>query len=211
MDANDFKPNSHKYNEDQVFATRAKREKVTTGAVSERKRNLGQRFGDIFFKTSLSDAKNYVIREVILPAIAENILDTINSYLGMLLQGEVSRRSYRPGQGFNANKTNYGTFYRGGEQQRERMPNYQTAKPAHNFSDILFENRADAENVLDGMVEILNSEYQQVTVLDFYDLAGMSSQPSDNKYGWRDLRNAQVVGSRSRGYYIDLPKCTLLD
>lgn len=215
MDINDFEPNSQKYRMEKAVkdAPNApethKVEKVVSGATTKRKRSLLKRFADIFLTEDVGDVKTYLIYDVLVPAIKENIVDLINSAAGMLFFGEASRRPRKAANG-TGSKINYGGYFNSGER-REKMPNYSRSRIAHNFDDVIFETRGEAELVLDGMLEILNSEYKQVTVADFYDLAGMSTTFTDNKYGWTDLRGARVTGSPSRGYYIDLPRCTALD
>lgn len=212
IDTSKFEPNSHKYNNQKAAQEARKIERVTTGAVKTRKRGLGKRFADIFLTEDVGDVKTYLIYDVMIPAIKENIADLISSAIGMLFFGEASRRVRRPAGGGNQNgsKINYGGYF-GNNQRTERMPNYQRSRVAHNFEDIVFETRGEAELVLDGMLEILGSECHQVTVADFYDLAGMTTNFTDNKFGWTDLRTARVNGSPSRGYWIDLPRCIALE
>lgn len=211
MEINDFEPNSHKYNEQKALeAERPKIEAVATGTTSKRKRSLFRRFADTFFTEDVGDVKTYILYDVVIPAIKENVADIINSAVSMIFFGEASRRPRKPSGGATGSKINYGGYFNSGER-KERMPAYNRSRIAHNFEDVVFDNRADAESVLDGMIEILNSEYRQVSVADFYDLAGISTSFTDNKYGWTDLRGARVVGSPSRGYIIELPRCVTLE
>ena len=215
LDINSFEPNSHKYKQEKAFQDAAKeaqkREKVTKGTVSTRKRSLGRRFVDIFFTEDIEDVKTYLVYDVLVPAIKENFADLVNSALGMILFGEATRRSRAGGKGGpNGPKVNYSGYF-GGGQRTEKLPSYQRSRVAHNFDDIVFESRGEANLVLDGMLEILNSEAGQVTVADFYDLAGMSTNFTDNKFGWVDLRTARVKGNPGRGYWIELPKCIALE
>ena len=52
--------------------------------------------------------------------------------------------------------------------------------------------------------------YGLVSVADFYDLVGVTGDYTDNKYGWTDLRNANVIRVRD-GYMIKLPRALLLN
>ena len=45
---------------------------------------------------------------------------------------------------------------------------------------------------------------------DFYDLVGMTSNYTDNKYGWYDMRSAYVQAVNG-GYIIRLPKPVALN
>lgn len=219
----DFKPNSRKYHEEMaatggegidqstgevIAVPQKKAEKVIQGAAVKKKRSLGRRFFDIFIDEDVGDVKTYLIYDVLVPAVKENIAELINSAVSMLFFGEASRRVVRR-QGGTGSKVNYNGMFNGG-QRTERLPLGNRSRIAHDFEDIAFESRGEAEMVLDGMMEILN-DYKQVSVADFYDLAGVSTEFTDNKYGWTDLRGCRVTGSPSRGYTIQLPKCMQLE
>ena len=50
----------------------------------------------------------------------------------------------------------------------------------------------------------------KVKIADLYDLVGMDSNYTDNRYGWTNLRSAQVVRVRD-GYLLKLPKALPLN
>lgn len=79
-------------------------------------------------------------------------------------------------------------------------------------SDIIepiFATRRDAEEILNCMGDLID-EYGFVTVDDLYDLVGVSGNYTDNKYGWTNISNAEIVQVRD-GYMIELPKIRKLD
>ena len=63
--------------------------------------------------------------------------------------------------------------------------------------------------MLNQMIDAL-ATYNCVSVADLYDLVGMTSNYTDNKYGWYDLRTAYIQGV-SGGYVIRLPKPVVLN
>ena len=75
--------------------------------------------------------------------------------------------------------------------------------------DIVFSEKADAQYILDTMIEI-NDRYDKVSVADLYQLVRRTPSTTDFKWGWVDLRSARVVYGRS-GYMLDLPKAVPLD
>ena len=72
------------------------------------------------------------------------------------------------------------------------------------FKEIIFESRKSAEEVLYQMDQILQV-YTVVTVADFYDLSGITPSFFDARYGWTNLKAAEVIRVRY-GYKIKLPK-----
>lgn len=209
MDIPNVEPNSKKYIQEKEAIEAKRPEKVVSGKVATKKRGLFKRFGDIFFTENVGDVKKYLMYDVVIPAIKENFADLVNSAISMMLFGEASRRIKKPSGNSLGSKINYGGYFSGSER-RDRMPSYSRSRIAHNFDEVLFESRGEAELVLDNMLDILG-RYDRVTVMDFYDLAGITSEFTDSKYGWTDLKGTRVSGSPSRGYIIELPKCLALE
>ena len=73
----------------------------------------------------------------------------------------------------------------------------------------MIDSRGEAEEVLARMDELI-STYGIVTVADFYDMCGITCDYTANKYGWTNIRNAQVVRVRD-GYMIKMPKSMPID
>lgn len=81
-------------------------------------------------------------------------------------------------------------------------PEYRKNK-GYYFEDIVFDNRTEANKAIDDMRDILE-RYGVVTVSDLHDLCDITSVYTDNKYGWTNLREAEVVRIRG-GYKLSLP------
>lgn len=208
----ELKPNSHQYNRDMERVEQAneekKTERVVSGNVTRKKKSLGRKFVEIFFADgeNIEDIKTYLVEDVLVPAIKENIADAINGAIGMLFFGEVRRRN-KKGGGSNGSRVNYGGYFNGGGDsgRRERMARSTRERNEREaLDDFIFESRADAEQVRDEMLEILE-QYDQVTVADYLDMLGKTSEFTDNKYGWVDLGNIRVVHARG-GYRLVLPR-----
>ncbi len=74
------------------------------------------------------------------------------------------------------------------------------------IDDIVFSRRGDADAVLDKMDEII-SKYGFASVADLHDFTGVTSNFTDQQYGWTTTRNARVIRVRD-GYAIELPNPT---
>ena len=71
-------------------------------------------------------------------------------------------------------------------------------------NDIIIADRGEAEEVLLRMKESINS-YGMVSVGDFYDLIGRRTNFTDQKWGWFDLRTADIIRVDG-GFCIRFPK-----
>lgn len=201
--AEDYKPNSHRSKEQELHEPMPEKrtEKVVTGNVRQRKKSGLAKAGSIFVPGDVESVKSYILMDVLVPSIKRAISDIVCNGINMLL-GEPSRgKSGSPGA-----KVAYRQYY----QDRDERPSYNRpiAQAQYSYDDIVFETRGDAEEVLYRMEELLE-RFDVVSVADLFDMAGISCQYTDNKYGWTDLRNAHVEHVRD-GYIISLPRATSL-
>lgn len=74
----------------------------------------------------------------------------------------------------------------------------------HDFSEIIFENRVEAQDVLDRL-RIHLEKYDTVAVADLYSFAGIDDNFKDNEWGWDNLDGSYVRRYR-RGFVLDLPE-----
>ena len=201
--AEDYKPNSHRSKEQELHEPMPEKraEKVVTGNVRQRKKSGLAKAGSIFVPGDVESVKSYILMDVLVPSIKRAISDIVCNGISMLL-GEPSRgKSGSPGA-----KVAYRQYY----QDRDDRTSYNRprAQEQYSYDDIVFETRGDEEEVLYSMEELLE-RFDVVSVADLFDMAGISCQYTDNKYGWTDLRNAHVERVRD-GYIISLPRATSL-
>lgn len=198
----EYKPNSHRSKElaeDQKVPAR-KQEKVISGEAHQRKKSAAGRLGNAIISNDAEDVGNYILMDVFVPAIKKMISDIVCNGINMLL-GEPERSR----KGSNASRVSYRAYYDARDDRRESS---QKIRPSYNYDDIIFDNRGDAEDVLDRMGELVD-RFDAVSVADLFDMAGLSCNYTDNKYGWTDLSDARVDRVHD-GYVIRLPKATTL-
>lgn len=76
--------------------------------------------------------------------------------------------------------------------------------------ELVYETRADAEDVLNGMSEIIDN-YGFVTVADLYDISGLpGAYYTDSIIGWKGSIKESTIKKVGIGYVIDLPKPEVL-
>lgn len=180
--------------------------KVTTGNVSRRKESTASKFKTAFFGEDVVSVKDYVIFDVMIPALKATISDMIGNGVNVLLFGEPARNK-RNGK----EARSYASYYRSDRDRDVVHRRSNTIRNAFDFDDIVFDTRVDAEETISSLQD-LAFDYGQATVADLYDLAGISATFTDDKWGWLkgDLRSATVRRIRD-GYLLDLPRPTRLD
>lgn len=196
-----FAPNSHKYKTEQNKPNKygeKKVEKVIKGTAKVKKKS---KLADIFIAEDVKNVKSYVIMDVLIPTIKDAISDIVKGGIDMILYGESRKRS----NSTPASTVSYRSYYNSDRKPVERN----VATNPYKYNDVIFETRGEAEEVLSKMDEMVE-RYQLVSVADFYDMAGLSSEFTDNKYGWTNIRNAEAVRVRD-GWTIKLPKAMPID
>lgn len=192
----EYKSNSHKYKGD-VRKEDKKIEKVATGKVKTKKKSGANKFSDVFVTEDISSVKDYILYEVLLPAAKKTLSEIVSNGIDMLLYGETKSKSKSRG-----NKVSYSKYYDDREDDYRRSSRRRAV--GYDYEDVILESRREAEEVLNRMEDLIDS-YGVVSVADLYDLVGISGKYTDNKYGWTNLRDADIERTRD-GYLLVFPR-----
>ena len=180
--------------------------KVVTGEV-KKKNSLTKSLTSEFVNEEPNYVKDYIVHDILLPAVKVTIAEIISSVTDMFLFGEV-RSSRSDSRTKYARRSNDRDRDRRREVDDDRGRRYRHKMRYDDFSDIVFESRSDALKVLEEMRDYLY-DCPTISVANFYDLVGEDSEFTDNDYGWTDLKNAYVEGVRG-GWIIELPRAKYL-
>lgn len=193
----DYKPNSYKSKEKRPEDK--KLEKVVSGAAKVKKKSEARKLTDIFISEDVTNVKSYVFFDVLVPAIKKAIDDIVSDGIHMILYGGKGRKhDNRP----SGSKVSYNRMY---DDDRREVRSGSSVGSRFDYDNIIFDSRGDAESVLMAMEEVINL-YGVVRVADLYDLADVTtSNYAANRYGWDNIRNADVVRVRD-GWMIKLPR-----
>lgn len=184
-----------------------RREKVVTGNVTEKKKSELQKFGDAFIAEDAKNVKSYLITDVVLPALKDLLVDFFTKGIRMAVYGDGGRGGRD--DGIRASRVSYSSISSPRSQNARRDRNPVRDSNMANYNQVYFDNRGDAEEVLDTMRDCID-QYQFVTVAAFYDFAGIESKHTDENYGWTNLASAKVIRARD-GYKIDFPRAIPID
>lgn len=200
MNGTDYKPNSHKYKQEQS-APEEKRQvgKVVTGKVKTKKKNEIRKLADVFISEDVKNVKSYILMDVLIPAVKKAVSDVVTNGIDMLLYGGTGRS----GKSYGGSKISYRNYYDQKDDGR-RYSDTSKTRARFDYDDIVFESRPEAEAVREEMNNVIE-RYGFVTVADMYDMAELSQPYTSNRYGWTNIRTAEVVRVRE-GYILKLPK-----
>lgn len=179
-------------------------QRVTSGEVTRKKKSLRKQFSETFIEGSAQGAVRYALFDVMLPMARDLVWEAISEGFRNLIFGD-SRRgrgSMRPQSGPMGHIAyeRFSTPHRMSSSQRTMS---RLARSQHDFDDIVLDSRVEAEEVIDKLFEVV-SRYGAASVSDLYELVGLTSAHTDQKWGWTDVRGAGVSRIRG-GYLLDLP------
>lgn len=204
VDIKDYPPNSdsskqtgsHDYTKPKIEG------KVSIKKTSEASKRI---------RSSAKEIEKYTIEEVLLPGLKNAVWDIITTGLDILLYGESTPGSRHGRNDFKRPATslvNYASTsnMRGMGQARRTNVNRVKARPE---DDIIFERKADADMVLDGLREAIEN-FGTVSVQTLFDMCDKTAPWTANKYGWMDLEDAYVERTRD-GYILKMPRSLPLE
>lgn len=221
---NQFPPNSHKSKESlraepAQAEQKPKVQRVVTTPVRRRKKPLGKRMKELFLGSDSISVKEYIVQDVVVPAIKDMVSDAVSGGVERVLFGDSAphrRRYHSPGPSSNRGRvyTNYQGY--SSRDARDRPP-FQSdrrrrsveMRERRRFDDILLATRAEGEDVLRRLYDLIET-YEAATVSDLYEMLGISRRPTDDNWGWTHLHNSQVRRT-SGGYLLDIPDPEPLD
>ena len=200
MNDMEYKPNSHKSKEAQAQTEKKRVNKVVTGT-ARTKKNEVRKFTDIFISEDVSNVKEYLVKDMLVPTVKKAIIGALD----MILNGDAASYSRdRRGE----SRVSYRKY-----SDDPRDSRSDRARPRFDYDDVVFPSRGEAEAARRQMMDVI-AKYGFVSVGDLYDMADLTQPYTAHKYGWThisDVRNADIVRVMGGDYIIKLPRAEALD
>ena len=203
----DYKPNSNKSKQPPP-SEKKKIEKVIQGTAKTKKKSELKKFKDVFISEDIANVKGHIVENVVIPTakqmmfdIVGNISDMIKDSFETAIFGDTRPRKHSNATG---SRIMYDKMADKTKKNRAIPNNSSPSRVGYSYDDIFLTTRYDADTVLKQMEELI-AEYEQVTVLEAYGLAGITGNYTDDNYGWTSLYGSSVQKTRD-GYLLRLPK-----
>jgi len=178
-------------------------EKVVEDDVIKKRKSTGDKILSTFIAQDLKTVGQSILTEIIVPGIKDAISKTVSNGIDMLLYGEART----PSKGsYGGSYVSYASYYDKGRRDDRKRDHVVDRRDLDEDITLTLQ---DAKRVLRTLEDIID-KYGQVSVADYYDTLGITSNFTDYKYGWTSVRSARIVPKGGR-YMIDLPVATLLD
>lgn len=163
---------------------------VIKGTAHKKQDSIPVRFLKELIPNGNIPLKDYLLNSVIVPTTRNTILNIIHMMFGVKPLNDTKGRT----DFTQYYKSPSSTVYPGIGKKRAFNCGYQP---------ITVETRQDAQAVLDQMRDILE-DYEWVTVMDLYQMVGIPTTSTDNRFGWNSIVGARLE-YRSDGFRIVLP------
>lgn len=195
MGETEYPSNSHKKKEE----TRQPLKQVTKGKVTLREETGVDKIKNTVWGKYVKPALIFAGVSIILPALKDMAEDAVTSMIRGAFSGGDYSRTRKSSNGF----VDYGSFGKKSAQPEKRELSHR-ARATHNFQELILESRAEGEYII-SQLEGLIDKYDQATVKDMYELAGIQGSFTDEKWGWVNLDTARVR-THAGGYLLDMPR-----
>lgn len=174
------------------------------------KKSGWKRFKESFIAEEAVDFKEYLVKDLIIPTIQDAIYNGIEGGLSMLFYGESGGSRSRRRDRDRRHRTSY-SYRRDRDRDDDDRRDRRSSHSPYGFEEIECETKSEALEILDGMDDILDA-YDQVSIADMYDLAGVTRNPEDNNYGWTmsDKDKFKIVHTRDGMYMLSMPRARVL-
>lgn len=181
--------------------------KIVTGEAIKKKKGLGSRFREALGGKDGQSVPDYIMYEVLGPALKDMITDAVIQGVERLVYGEAQqstrRSANRRGPVGSSNHISYNRYSTTPRETPRAMS--ARGRATHDFGEIELQTRAQAEAVIAQMDEFVD-RFGHTSVADLYEMVDLDAEYTDEKWGWTDLRGADVRRTRGGTYILILPR-----
>lgn len=195
MQIEDYKSNSHRSKMENK-----KIEKKKTQAIVNAKTKKKSKFNNIIRREDVDNIKHYAISDILIPSCIKIIDEIITTSKNIILYRDGKTSDRRT----NVHRVSYNKMsprddissYSRRINRRENVGFY--------ADDIILESKSEVEDVIDALGDLIDS-YKVASIADLYDIVNITSDHTDNNYGWTSIHGFDIVRDRD-GWLLRSPK-----
>lgn len=182
---------------------------VSSDSVVSTKMPLRKKIAGAFIKEDIKDVKKFIISDYVIPGIKVGLLNA----LSMMFMGEAIGKWPFGGDWSGRNRArgyydmpSYSDYYRSRSRYSSQDDRDEYRGKLYNekmdYRNVVLRNREDAERIIRTMHARID-EVGAVSVAEMFDLLDISTNYTDNNWGWNDHRDIDIRRVPS-GYLIDV-------
>lgn len=155
-----------------------------------------------------AEASVDLVKNVVLPGIRDTLADSFHGLIDAMFDTKTQgrRRASRGTTIVTSNQTRFNYNGISNQNADRKRTISEKARANHDFGEIIFQSRPEANDVIDTMRMRLN-KYGTVTVDDLYSIIGVDPTVVDTSWGWDEASFAGAHVRRAhRGFVLDIPE-----
>lgn len=185
-----------------------KKEAVVTQPAKKAKKKFGKKIIDAFFPERTTDLKEYLVCDVVIPAVKAATWDLFTKGLNILLYDKTD--GVRPGGGSsNFEQSNYLRYWTGTGSKAKAAQVARAVNKPYGCEDALLVSKNDCLKVLACLQQTID-EFGMVSVAEYNERVGFPTTTVDRNYGWFDIQRADWTETRD-GFVLHMPKIQALN
>lgn len=192
-------------NEDKRPKARKKMAPIVKGPVIQQKPSIMSKLKDSFLGEG-GNVGDFIVFDILVPAFRNTVSDMGFGLIDMFFGGGRNRGRDYDNRVMRDRGRSYISYNSVSDRDRrnDRRDVDRGDRARHEFGNIVYTSRAEAEDVLSHLVD-LTIEYGEATVAAFYEFSNIESSHTDDRYGWTNLRDAYTDRVRN-GFVIRFPQ-----
>lgn len=186
---------------------------VTKAKIPKEKSGF-KKFSDAFLPRSDVSIGDFLIQDIIVPAIKRGITSIVDILLyGRPASGNYYNYTNNPITGSRVSYKDYKSMSTAASKYQQTM-NQRSTRQSYNFEDAIIPTRQEASDALNRMQEVLDV-WGKVRVTEWCNIISIPVDYTLHSYGWTEIGNPKIVPvgrNEEDGFRIvGLPKIKLLD
>ena len=171
---------------------------VTKNPARTQKKSGVKKLTDAFIAEDVSNIKNYIVKDILIPAVKKGIVDVITNSVDMLFYGEAGRSNRNRG-----GRMSYNSIYNNGNSRPSpRTESYVNDKTPYDRQ--IVDTLQEAKDAIAQLNEILQV-YPSACIADYYEMIQVTAESTDYNYGWTEFIDPEYVRVPD-GWMIKMPK-----
>lgn len=208
MEDINLKPSSERLREESSKDREKRDPIVNKDAIAKKKKTLGKKLmKKLFNADDISDMRDYILTEVVLPGIGQFGLNA----LSVIFFNEPLDTDFFPGKKKKKkayDRASYSSYYEKKKRSKERSRRREEEEEEVDYQEIVLLHREDAEKIVDEMHDRIDEE-GSVSIAELYDMIDVAGEISDNDYGWTK-KGSIGIKKVSGGWLIDVAEARRL-
>lgn len=172
---------------------------VTKNPAKTKKKSCARKLTDAFIAEDVATIKNYIVKDVLIPAVKKGIVDIITNGVDMLFYGETGHTSRSRG-----GRMSYNSIYDGRRSPRRDAEVIESRRTPYDRR--IVDTLQEAKDAVDQVNELIDV-YGQASIADFYEMIQVTGEYTDHDYGWNHFIEAKYVRVPD-GWMIQMPKAS---